>query len=103
MDYSAAYLSANNSTGEDSAGGGIPRFYGSWDLVGRESGNTGAFVWKVEHRHAYSEVAPSGFGFDIGYIGLIEPPFSNQAWRWTNFYWRQPDAEIGQYRLWLPT
>lgn len=89
VDYSAAYLSANESPGEDSAGGGIARFYGSWDLVGRESGNTGAFVWKVEHRHAYTDVAPSGLGFELGYVGLIEPPFSNQGWRWTNFYWRQ--------------
>ena len=89
VDYSAAYLSANNSSGEDSAGGGIARFYGSWDLVGRESGNTGAFVWKVEHRHAYTDVAPSGFGFNLGYVGLIEPPFSGQGLRWTNFYWRQ--------------
>ncbi len=89
VDYSAAYLSGNNRVGDDSAGGGIARFYGSWDLVGRESGNTGAFVWKVEHRHAYTDVAPSGFGFNIGYVGLIEPPFSGQGWRWTNFYWRQ--------------
>ena len=89
VDYSAAYLSGNNSSGEDRAGGGIARFYGSWDLVGRESGNTGAFVWKVEHRHAYTDVAPSGLGFNIGYVGLFEPPFSGQGWRWTNFYWRQ--------------
>jgi porin len=89
IDYSAAYLRANESPGEDTAASGMVRFFGSWDLVGRESGNTGAFVWKVEHRHAYTDVAPQGFGFNLGYVGLIEPPFSNQGWRFTNFYWRQ--------------
>jgi porin len=43
----------------------------------------------VEHRHAYTDVAPSGFGFELGYIGLIEPPFSDQGTRFTNLYWRQ--------------
>jgi porin len=89
FDYSAAYLEANESPGEDTAASGMARFFGSWDLVGRESGNTGAFVWKVEHRHAYTDVAPQGFGFNLGYVGLIEPPFSGQGWRFTNFYWRQ--------------
>ena len=60
VDYSAAYFKANESSGEDTAAGGMIRFFGSWDLVGRESGNTGAFVWKVEHRHAYTDVAPQG-------------------------------------------
>jgi porin len=57
--------------------------------VGRTTKNTGAFVWKVEHRHGYTDVAPSGFQFNLGSVGLIEPPFSDQGLRWTNFYWRQ--------------
>jgi len=69
------------------------RFFGSWDLVGRGTKNTGAFVWKVEHRHGYTDVAPSGFGFNLGYVGLIEPPFSDQGGRFTNLYWRQQLAD----------
>ena len=65
------------------------RFYGSWDAIGRESGNTGTLVWKVEHRHDYGSPAPSGFGFEVGTIGLFEPPFSDQGARLTNLYWRQ--------------
>ncbi len=65
------------------------RFFGSWDLVGRESGNTGALVWKVEHRHRIADLPPGDFGFNLGYVGLIEPPFSDQQLRLTNFYWRQ--------------
>jgi len=89
IDYSAVYLGASESPGENRSSGGMVRFFGSWDLVGRGTKNTGAFVWKVEHRHAYTDVAPSGFGFILGYIGLIEPPFSDQGTRLTNLYWRQ--------------
>ena len=89
IDYSPVYLAADDSPGIDSASSGIFRLFGSWDLIGRNSGNTGAFVWKVEHRHKYSDIAPGSFGFEIGYVGLIEPPFSDQGLRLTNLYWRQ--------------
>jgi porin len=89
-DYSTVYLSASDSLGEDSAFGGMYRFYGSWELTGDGKGNSGTLIWKAEHRHAYgSSVAPGSFGFEIGYIGLFEPPFSDQGTRLTNFYWRQ--------------
>jgi porin len=89
VDYSAAYLGANESPGDDRASSGMVRLFGSWDLVGRGTQNPGAFVWKVEHRHAYTDIAPRGFGFNLGYVGLIEPPFSDQGFRFTNLYWRQ--------------
>ena len=89
IDYSAVYLGANESPGEDRASSGMIRFFGTWDLVGRGTKDTGAFIWKVEHRHAYTDVAPSGFSFELGHIGLIEPPFSDQGLRLTNLYWRQ--------------
>jgi porin len=92
LDYSSVFLGASTSPGEDSAASGMVRLYGSWELVGRESGNPGAFVYKVEHRHAYTDVAVSGFGFNTGYIGLWEPPFSDQKFRVTNLYWRQSMA-----------
>jgi porin len=89
VDYSAVGLGASESPGEDSSAGGMIRFFGAWDLVGRGTKNTGTFVWKVEHRHGYTDVAPQGFGFEIGHIGLFEPPFSDQGARLTNLYWRQ--------------
>jgi porin len=89
LDYSAVYFAADDGPAEDDAAGGMVRFFGSWDLVGRESGNTGALVWKVEHRHGYTDIPPGDFGFNLGYVGLIEPPFSDQKLRLTNFYWRQ--------------
>ena len=82
-------VAADPEGAEDQASSGMVRFYGAWDLVGRESGNSGAFVWKVENRHGYTDVAPSGFSFELGNIGLFVPPFSDQGLRLTNLYWRQ--------------
>ncbi len=91
LDYSGVYLksSENGASGDDNAAGGMLRFFGSWELTGRGTKNTGAFVWKVEHRHKYTDNAPQAFGFDQSIVGLIEPPFSDQGARWTNLYWRQ--------------
>jgi porin len=91
LDYSAVYLQSNEDgfSGDDNAAGGMLRIFGAWDLVGRGTPNTGAFVWKIERRHSYTDVSPQGFGFDQGYVGLIEPPFSDEGTRLTNLYWRQ--------------
>ena len=90
LDYSALYLGASDSLGEDSASGGMVRFFGSWDLAGRGGKNSGALVWKVEHRHAYGSVSPSSFGLgELGYAGFIGAPWSDQGTRWTTLYWRQ--------------
>ena len=89
-DYSAAFLKASDSPGEDDAFGGMYRFFGSWEAFGDNQGNSGALIWKIEHRHAYgSNVPPGSLGFEIGYIGLFLPPFSDQGTRLTNLYWRQ--------------
>jgi len=91
VDYTALGLSSNEkgASGEDNAGSGMVRIFGSWDLVGKGTKNTGALVYKLEHRHSYTDVSVKDFGFDQGYVGLIEPPFSDQGTRWTNLYWRQ--------------
>jgi porin len=96
LDYSSVYLAASESLGARQSGSGIVRLFGSWDLVGGDSGNSGAVVFKLENRHGYSEVAPSAFSFELGYAGLVEPPFSDQQTRLTNLYWRQ---RIGHGRV----
>ena len=93
LDYSALFMSVNNSPGEDSASGGMVRFFGYWDLVNRGGPNKGSLNWKVENRHSYTDVPPSGLGFESGYVGLFEPPFSDQQTRLTNLYWKQYFAE----------
>jgi len=93
LDYSALFMSVNNSPGEDNASGGMVRFFGYWDLVNRGDPNKGSLNWKVENRHSYTDVPPSGLGFESGYVGLFEPPFSDQQARLTNLYWKQYFAE----------
>ena len=89
LDYSSLLLSGDGFE-QNYAGGGIARLYGSWDLVDRGGPNSGALIWKVEHRHGYTTPAPSGFALgELGYVGLQEPPFSDQGLRATNLYWRQ--------------
>ena len=92
MDYSAVAVTASEvlEGTDDSASGGMVRLYGRWNITGNDQGNTGALVYKLEHRHAYGDNAPSGFYLgNVGYAGLTEPPFSDQGTRWTNLYWRQ--------------
>ena len=89
IDYSSVFLGANESLDKKNASSGMVRLFGSWDLVNRGEKNSGALVFKVEHRHKYSEITPKEFGFNLGYVGMIEPPFNNNQLRFTNFYWRQ--------------
>jgi porin len=89
-DYSFAYLKASDSPGDDDAFGGMYRMFGSWEAFSDGKGNSGALIWKVEHRHAYGgNIPPGSLGFEIGYLGLFLPPFSDQGTRLTNLYWRQ--------------
>ena len=89
VDYSTVYLSASESPGEDNASSGMIRLFGSWELVGRGTNNTGALIFKVEHRHKYGTIPPFDLGFNLGYVGIIEPPFNDNKVRVTNLYWRQ--------------
>jgi porin len=93
LDYSAAFMGVNNSPGEENAGSGMVRFFGFWDLVNRGGPNKGSLNWKVEHRHKYTDIPVSALGFESGYVGLFEPPFSDQGSRLTNLYWKQYFAE----------
>jgi porin len=89
-DYSFSYLKASDSPGEDDAMGGMYRMFGTWEAFSDGKGSSGALIWKVEHRHAYgSNIPPGSLGFEIGYVGLFLPPFSDQGTRLTNLYWRQ--------------
>ena len=89
-DYSLGYLNASDSPGADDAFSGMYRFFGTWEASSDGNGNSGALIWKIEHRHAFgNNIPPKGLGFETGYIGLFLPPFSDQGTRLTNMYWRQ--------------
>ena len=90
FDYNALFQSASDSLREDKAAGGVFRAYGQWALVGRDSGNTGTLVYKVENRHRLgTDIAPKGLGSEIGYAGLTAVMFSSIDWALTNLYWNQ--------------
>jgi porin len=89
LDYSALFMGVSGSPGESNASGGMVRFFGYWDMVNRAGPNKGSLNWKIENRHKYSDIPPSGLGFESGYVGLFEPPFSDQQTRLTNLYWKQ--------------
>lgn len=90
IDYSSQYFGADNSLGEDSASSGMVRFYGSWDLVGRDTKNAGSLVWKIENRHRYDDIPPKDLALgELGYVGLVGAPFNDEGGRLTNLYWLQ--------------
>ena len=88
-DYNALFLLASDSPGEDHSGGGVARIYGGWELTGRGTPDTGSLIYKLEYRHGYTAVAPTDFGSELGYAGLVNLSFSDQGFRTTNLYWRQ--------------
>ena len=91
FDYSYVYSHANESLPgvEDDAASGMVRFFGAWDLIGLDTGNTGALVWKGEHRHRTKDIPPKDLSFETGYVGIMNAPFNNDEFRLTNLYWRQ--------------
>jgi len=90
VDYTSAILTATNTLNDDNIfASGAFRFLGSWSPVGRKSGNTGSFIWKVEHRHKYANIGANGTASEIGYVGLFLPVLSDIKLRLTNLYWKQ--------------
>lgn len=92
LDYHALGVTATNTIpdSDESAAAGVIRFYGSWQAVGRGTKENGNLVWKVEHRHKYTDGSVKDFGMgSIGAAGMIGPAYSDQGLRLTNLYWKQ--------------
>lgn len=92
FDYNALGFTASSSLGARDASGGVFRAFGKWALLGRDGPNTGSLVFKLEHRHAYRDLPLTDYGFELGYVGLVNSVFNDQGWRATNFYWQQTFA-----------
>ena len=93
-DYNALFQAATESPGEDTAAGGVLRFFGRWNILNRDTGNSGTLVYKVENRHRLgTDIAPQDLGSEIGYVGLTAVPFSNIDWALTNLFWEQHLSE----------
>lgn len=93
IDYNVLGYTASSSLGENNTASGALRFFGTWELLNRGQANSGKLVFKLEHRHAFTDVAPTDFGSELGYAGVISSVFSDQGTRLTHFYWQQDFAE----------
>ncbi len=90
-DYTTVYQYASETfTGRNHAAGGMFRLFGSWELIGRDSDYPGMLTWKVENRHQFGDQSnPLDIGFEAGSILPTWPPFGDQGWLLTNFFWLQ--------------
>jgi porin len=89
-DYTVLYQAAGESPGEKDAASGILRLFGTWNVLGRGTGNTGSLVYKIENRHKLgTNIVPQDLGFVVGYAGLTAAPFSDIRWALTNLNWQQ--------------
>jgi len=101
FDYTSGLLYPSETLGtEDLFSSGVVRFIGIWDLIGRDSGNTGTFVFKGEHRHRYTDIPVSGTAQEIGYAGLILPTMSDIGYRLSMLGWDQKLRE-GRIEVYL--
>ena len=89
IDYHMVGFHVTASNGDTNSASGVVRLFGNWELVGRGTKNSGSLVFKIEHRHAYTDVSPVDFGAEVGYGGLFQSTFSDQKGRLTNLYWKQ--------------
>jgi porin len=89
-DYHALYQQASDSPGEDTAAGGILRLFGTWTVLGKNSGDKASLVFKIENRHRLgTSITPPQLGSEIGYVGLTGIVFSDAGTLLSNFYWQQ--------------
>ena len=92
MAYIPVFLKASDSLPgmDDNASGGVFRFFGFWELLGRGTDTTGKLVYLVEHRHRFADTTPSEFSLsNLGNAGFVEIPFAKDKWHLTNLYWDQ--------------
>ncbi len=92
-DYLAVGFVATNSLGDDTSASGVLRVFGGWNLLNRGAANTGSLEFKIEHRHAYTDITPSAFGVEVGFVGTPEPVFNDDGSRATTLYWKQVFAD----------
>ena len=88
VDYLTLGQTSNSDLGEGDASGGIFRLYGNWKAT-----ENGSLTFKLEDRHAYSDVAPQNFGFDGGALSITGTAFNDNGTLLTNLFWTQRAAD----------
>lgn len=93
VDYLALGQSTSANVGEGEAASGILRFYGNWKAT-----EHGQLTFKLEHRHAYTNVAPQFLGLDGGALSITGTAFNDNGAMLTNLFWTQR-AQDGSWTL----
>ena len=93
IDYLSLGQSSSSDLGVGEAGGGIARFYGTWQAT-----ELGSLTFKLENRHAYGSVAPQFLGLDGGAVSITGTAFNDNDTMLTNLFWTQR-SEDGAWTL----
>ncbi len=88
LDYLALGQWSDSELGQGDAGGGLLRFYGTWQAT-----ENGSLTFKIENRQAFGDVAPQFFGFDSGALSITGTAFNDSGTILTNLFWTQRDPE----------
>jgi len=90
LEYNALGQGYSDSpVGEDRSASGNARFFGSWTLVGKDTPNHGSLVFRVDNRHAYTDLAPQDAGIAAGSALPTGSLFSAREWGLVNLQWSQ--------------
>ncbi|MBT3143872.1 MULTISPECIES: hypothetical protein [Roseobacteraceae] len=81
LDYLTLLQSTNSDIGTGDAASGVFRFYGNW-----QANELGSLTFKLEHRHAYTDVAPKFLGLDGGSLAIIGTAFNENGAMLTNLF-----------------
>jgi len=101
LEYNSAYLTASDRLpGADrNAAGGIFRFSGFWEALGRDTDHPGTLMFLVEQTHGHTNTLPNSFLSDsLGYAGISNIPYNDEGWRLNTLYWDQK-LQDGRYEL----
>lgn len=90
FDSQTQYLGGVVADGTTDAATKVLRLYGTWTLLGRDTSENGALVFKVENRSAVGGlVSTQALGSSLGYAGTFASTYSDAGWVLTNLFWRQ--------------
>jgi porin len=99
--YVPVYVKASDSLpgSDDYASTAAIRHFGSWELLGRGTPNTGKLNYLIEYRHGIADADVAPFSLtNLGNVGAIGIPFVDDQWHLTNLYWDQ-SWQNGKYEV----